>query len=163
MESVPHPQRAREGTGDGTKEENQVSLIDDYGNFMMALCVWREARGESRAAKQGVAWVIRNRFADGAAMRGIEDVVLAPHQFSSMSVTDPNSWKFPRRSQPQDWQAWIECCDVVENPGTDPTGGAIFYESFPPAMLEEVRANQSWFSLYNLTIQLGAIRFYHAS
>jgi len=137
-----------------------VSLIDDYGNFLLALAVWREARGESRAAKQGVAWAIRNRFAGGAVMRGIEDVVLAPHQFTSFSAGDPNSTKFPRRSQAQDWLAWVECCDVAENPGEDPTSGSTFYESFPPSQLDAIRATQPWFSVQKFSCQIGAIRFY---
>ena len=88
--------------------------------FALALCVWREARGESVRGKTLVAQVIANRVADPRWPNTVSEVVLQPKQFSSFNRSDPNSRKFPTEGDP----AWIEsvtAADVVlttENPIT---------------------------------------------
>lgn len=103
-----------------------------YEQFMIALCIWREARGESVEAKALVYDVIRNRSLSGgkngwpATMLG---VVLQREQFSSFDLGEPNSIAFPHPEAGGDWLAWHDCCAVVLAPGTAaaPNRGVNFY------------------------------------
>ena len=110
-----------------------------YDLFLMALCIWREARGESIDVKRAVGWVIRNR-ADHPGWWGgpsIVSVVLHPWQFSSFNRNDPNSVKFPTPSDPS-WIASLMAAQrAFDRVGPDPTGGALDYfdrsmDSNPP-------------------------------
>ncbi len=99
-----------------------------YREFMMALCIWREARGESAEGKVAVGEVIRNRAEDHKRRwpRSISEVVLQPWQFSSFNLFrmqlqnlkgwtlfkgDPNVKKFPK----EDDAAWEGCCLAARN------------------------------------------------
>jgi hypothetical protein len=93
---------------------------------------------------------------------GLVQVVLRPWQFSSFNATDPNAIKFPNEANFLDWQAFGEILAMIESPGGDPTGGAVYYESFEPAQLDAIRAKDSWFAADKMTVQLGAVRFYRA-
>lgn len=105
---------------------------------LLALCIWREARGESIAAKTGVAHVILNRCAMSPAQGfepTIEGNILKPWAFSSFMDGDPNSVKYP---EPEDQYllreldpSWTDSLAVARTPGEDPTGGAVFYFSAP--------------------------------
>lgn len=140
-----------------------MNLVADYESFVVSLAIWREARGESRAAKRGVYWVIKNRSDDKKRWpTDMVDVILQPWQFTSFAQKDPNVVKFPHRSDTVGWQAFVDCCDIVENPGEDPTSGANFYESYPEAQLETLRGRASWFAADKLVATIGSIRFYRS-
>ncbi len=134
--------------------------------FMEALCLFREARGESMPAKAAMLAVIRNRAADSQCRwpRTTIGVITQPLQFSSFNANDPNSKVWPTPGgNPGAWQAWIECCDVVTIPMTaDPTDGATNYEAMPPDKLEEFRKtpNGAWADPAKQTVQIGKTRFY---
>jgi spore germination cell wall hydrolase CwlJ-like protein len=111
-----------------------LAPIDDYyvsdPTLLLALCVWREARGEPSAAKLGVAWVVRNRCAMAPAQGFKPDVagnVLKPWAFSSFMTGDPNSRLYPG---PND-RAWRDSLAAAQSDDPDPTGGAVFYYSAP--------------------------------
>ena len=99
-----------------------MKTSDSYSNFVLALCIWREARGQSNEARRGVMNVILNRA--GLKFRGhdVISVVLWPYQFSSFNANDPNAHLLPNPKNTQDWAAWLECCDLVDTPGEDLTG-----------------------------------------
>lgn len=78
--------------------------------FLLALCVWREARGESLRGKQLVADVIRNRVNDHRWPHSYRDVVLQPKQFSAFNLGDPNAVKFPSAEDP----AWLDSLAVTD-------------------------------------------------
>ena len=102
---------------------------DFYDLFLMALCVWREARGEPMEAKRAVAWVIRNR-ADKPSWWGgpsIASVVLHPYQFSSFNRNDPNSSKLPKPDDPSWIASLMAAQDACDHVGPDPTSGAVDY------------------------------------
>lgn len=102
---------------------------DFYDLFLMALCVWREARGESMEGKRAVAWVIRNR-ADKPSWWGgpsIASVVLHPYQFSSFNHNDPNASKFPQPADPSWVASLIAAQEAAFKSAIDPTGGAVDY------------------------------------
>ncbi len=109
-------------------------LFDNYDKFLLSVCLWREARGQSDEAKRWIVHVILNRAKSGKKLwpATVPGVILQPWQFSSFNTDDPNSTKFPHPNQPADFKAYESCCKVVENPGTDPTGGAFYYHSLSP-------------------------------
>lgn len=100
-----------------------------YDLFLMSLCVWREARGETVETKRAVAWVIRNR-ADHPGWWGgpsIASVVLHPWQFSSFNRGDVNSVKWPAPADPS-WISTLMAAQRAYNRvGPDPTCGAMDY------------------------------------
>jgi N-acetylmuramoyl-L-alanine amidase len=100
---------------------------DHYDSILTALCIYREARGESREAKRGVYHVVANRTRDKRWPRIRSEVILQPGQFASFMPGDPNATVMPHWND----AAWQECCAVVDDPGADPTGGANHYHSIP--------------------------------
>lgn len=122
---------------------------------LLALCIWREARGEPYQGKLGVAWVIRNRALHPSWYgHDWEEIILKPSQFSSFNPNDPNAVKFP--GDPAKEPDWAECLsvaqDVYSNAIADPTGGAINYHA--------ISAHPDWADKMNFTVQLGNHRFY---
>lgn len=109
-------------------------------------------------ARRGVLWVVRNRAAQGFRGKGIIDVILWPGQFSSFRPLDPNSTKLPNPAYQPDWGAWQECCSLIDNPGKDPTGGALFYHSVPVGSPEW----PAWATPEKLTVKIGPFHFYRA-
>ena len=94
-----------------------------YEALLIALCVWREARGEIYEAKVAVSWCIRNRASKpGWWGTDIYSVITKPFQFSSFNAGDPNSTKFPA---PDD-AAWRDCLKT-NSEVLDPTNGATYY------------------------------------
>lgn len=95
---------------------------------MMALCVYREARGDPPHGKLAVAWVVKNRALTGhRGKHTYRDVVLDPKQFSAFNPGDPNAVIFPDHDA-----IWITClAAAVEcHLGTvDPTAGALYYHA----------------------------------
>lgn len=80
--------------------------------FMLALCVWREARGETQRGRRLVAQVIKNRVADKRWPHDYVGVILQPKQFSSFNANDPNAVQFPHVDDPQ-WASCVAAADVV--------------------------------------------------
>ena len=78
--------------------------------FTLALCVWREARGESPRGKRLVAQVVENRVQDKRWPDTYPSVVTQPWQFSAFTKTDPNATKFPSETDP----AWPECVAAAD-------------------------------------------------
>jgi N-acetylmuramoyl-L-alanine amidase len=126
-----------------------VTTAQAYDRTLHALAVWRESRGESLEAKRAVAHVILNRVRLPGFPDSISRVVLQPAQFSSFSKSDPNATKWPMPDDP----AWLECCAVVDDPGDDPTGGAVLFHS-PMTRLPK------WALPEKRTVQIGAFTFY---
>jgi hypothetical protein len=120
-----------------------------YEQWIGALCLWREARGEPLDAKRAVWHVILNRLADKRWPDDIPGVILQRKQFSSFNANDPNVSKFPAIGD----TSFQECIDVVTNPLTDPTEGANHYESCSEM------DKPSW-TKGVLYTKIGAFRFY---
>ncbi len=87
------------------------ALLD---RFLLAICIWREARGESFHGKELVAWTIVNRSMDQRHRwpATIAGVVLQPMQFSSFNAGDPNAVKFP--SGQSGMAGWEDCVTVAD-------------------------------------------------
>jgi spore germination cell wall hydrolase CwlJ-like protein len=134
-------------------------LIDQYDDMMMALCVWREARGSSSEARRWVAHVILNRMnsPSGSWPKTKAEVVLQAWQFSSFNSNDPNASKLPHKKDKADWAAFVDSCRVVDDPGEDPTSGANAYHSYGE---NQKHLWPSWADSSRLTGVVGAFKFY---
>lgn len=131
-----------------------MGAADSYQPFLTALCLWREARGQSDDARRAVLHVILNRAKAGFRGSDPASVILWPYQFSSFNPKDPNATRLPTWANLADWRAWLACCAVVDAPGDDPTGGALMYESCLPAMRPD------WATPEKQTAEIGPFRFY---
>jgi N-acetylmuramoyl-L-alanine amidase len=121
-----------------------MSYNNDYNKVLLALVVWREARGEIEAAKVGVAWTIRNRvMKPGWWGTSWISVILKPFQFSSFNHSDPNATKMPDEDD-HSWDDSLNAAYSVYTLGVnDPTGGATHYfdkslDSNPPSWAAEL-------------------------
>jgi hypothetical protein len=132
-----------------------------YDQFLLALCLFREARGSSLPALTAIYHVILNRVNDPHKRwrRTIPGVILQPLQFSSFNRDSPDQ-AFPVPPEPgtqpnPDWRAWQDCLTVVQTQLlADPTGGANCYESCAPGQLP------AWASPEKITVTVGPFRFY---
>jgi spore germination cell wall hydrolase CwlJ-like protein len=97
---------------------------------LLALCIWREARGEGMLGRRGVGCVVRNRANHGGYGPGFAGVILKPYQFSSFNVTDPNSTRWPTDGT-IDWMGCVSEAHEVIMGCDDVTNGALFYYSPP--------------------------------
>lgn len=99
---------------------------------LLALCIWREARGEGMLGKRGVAHVVCNRIAARSFFgHDVHSVILRPYQFSSFNATDPNTDKWPEETDSswQDSQAAAK--QVLSWNDPDLTASALYYFSPP--------------------------------
>lgn len=78
--------------------------------FMLALCIWREARGESMRGKRLVGQVIVNRVIDPRWPNDVSGVITQPWQFSAFNKNDPNALLFPSETD----TAWPACVRAAE-------------------------------------------------
>jgi hypothetical protein len=128
---------------------------------ILALCVWREARGEQDAGQRGVAHVCRNRtfvpfWWNGQKAGDYHAVILQPYQFSSFNWGDPNEIKWPDDNDPsflacKHNSMWVPC--GVDEDNTD--GATDYYDTsipFPPSW-----GNQAD---YENTLNTGRLRFW---
>ncbi len=137
-----------------------------YDQVLAALCLWREGRGSTVTAINGIWHVIQNRTTDTKKRwpRTISGVILEHAQFSSFSAGDPNAVKFPVEpatglpgslSSP-DWKAFQDCMAVVQTVlAADSTNGANCYESLPPEATKP-----AWADPDKITVTIGPFRFY---
>ena len=100
----------------------------------MALCVWKEARGEGNTGMEAVAYVILNRAKAWfpTLPEAIHHVVYQKNQFTSMSVpTDPEFSLMPHPNDPQYAYCDTLCTSLLANADNsavnDPTHGALYY------------------------------------
>lgn len=106
-----------------------IGCKEGWEHAILALTVWREARGEKAEAQHGVAFVVLARVArPGWWGSSIDDVVSKRWQFSSL--TDPKDVqlvKWPLVSDPS-WKAsWIAVGEVLDGVVSNPVPGADHY------------------------------------
>lgn len=146
------------------KEMEGVRVKLTYEQWLAAVCIWREARGQSMPAMHGIYQVMRNRAEDEKKRwpRSIAGVIMQRLQFSSMTAPgDANLVKFPVPPLPNvanmDWDAFTRAMLVVESPlQADNTGGANHYESCEFAGIPK----PSWAKEEKITVRLGPFNFY---
>jgi N-acetylmuramoyl-L-alanine amidase len=80
---------------------------------LLALLLWREARGESFETQRIVAWSVRNRVLRPGYWGWGRDwcsVMAHPLAYSSLTAArDPNLIEWPPALEPH----WIACCDAA--------------------------------------------------
>lgn len=92
-------------------------------DFIHALCLWREARGEGLEGMQAVSNVIRNRAQK--RRQTIYEVVTAPWQFSAVTAPgDPLLHIYPG-AEDREWKLAQEIVGIRHLP--DITNGADHY------------------------------------
>ena len=126
---------------------------NDYSQFMVALCTWREARGEMPAGHLAVARTIYNRSNDEKRRWPPEParVVLQTFQFSAVNVGDPNSVKYPDFGELAYYLAVAQTAATMAA-SVDPTGGANHY--FTTALLDTPR-EPGWYDASKVTATIG--------
>jgi len=140
----------------------------DWERYVAALCLWREARGETIEAQEWVVWTMRNRCKPGwwNPSGTLAGAVLHPYQYSSMTAPgDKQLIVFPMSKQPDGpgWvpdQAWMQCMWVVDQvlmtpEYADPSRGADSYydDSIGPpdwAMPERSRGKKGRLNFYKV-------------
>jgi N-acetylmuramoyl-L-alanine amidase len=107
---------------------------DQNDHDSMALCVWKEARGEGQEGMEAVAYVILNRAKVwySHTSEAVHAAVYAKNQFTSMSVpTDPEFHLMPHPNDPQYAYCDTLCTSLLANADNsatnDPTHGALYY------------------------------------
>lgn len=128
----------------------------DQDRLVLALTLWREARGEGLAGMVAVAWTIRNRVEDGRDKswwgEGYAGVCQRPYQFSCWNSNDPN---YPYLTGAKEIPAaefdkcQVAAQQVIEGLIPDPTGGATHYYS------TSMTKPPKWVLGATLTLQLG--------
>jgi hypothetical protein len=80
---------------------------------MLALCLWREARGETPLVRTGIAWTVKNRAAKGGWWGSdVIGVITKQWQFSSMTdPKDPQLTKWPTFADP----TYLECLELASD------------------------------------------------
>lgn len=132
-----------------------------YALMLMALCIWREARNQSREGKEAVGWVIRNRAAHpGWWGHSIVSVILKPKQFSCFNKDDIQSTKWPDEGD----GSWKDCVDaadaVMVGVATDPTGGADHYYA---TWMDDRSVPPAWAADYTFLKTIGDHKFYRSN
>lgn len=87
-----------------------ADALQALDRFLLALCVWREARGETARGKRLVAQVIKNRVADKRWPNTYDGVITQPWQFSSFNKTDANAYVFPTSTD----ASWPDCLAAAD-------------------------------------------------
>jgi N-acetylmuramoyl-L-alanine amidase len=102
---------------------------NDWYTAVLALVIWREARGEGTEGMRAVAHVIRNRVVAGAATPGDWGAVIERKwQFSSLTAPgDSQLVQWPAHPDAGFEQAMAIAARVFAGTDQDPTGGASHY------------------------------------
>lgn len=116
--------------------------------FILALVVWREARGESALGKLLVAQVVENRVRDQRWPETYVGVITQPWQFSAFNKNDPNATLFPHENDP----AWAECVAIAERVLATPTP----FTTANHYVVEALRPRPAWFDESKVVAREGA-------
>lgn len=98
-------------------EINSTREAKDFARlYLLALCIWREARGETFRGKMLVGAVIRNRVQDKRWPNTYEGVITQRLQFSAFNPGDPNAVLYPHTgllSKSAEDAAWLGCVQAA--------------------------------------------------
>lgn len=122
--------------------------------FLVALTIWREARGEGRSGMIAVAWVIKNR----ANRYKISEYATCVKRwaFSSInSADDPQLSNWPSETDTVFTMAEAISLQVGNSETPDPTGGATLYYD------DSISFPASWDkSKVQATVKIGRLNFF---
>ena len=139
---------------------------DDNDIHSMALCVWKEARGEGQDGMRAVAHVIKNRVGTAGFPPNLHEVIMQKNAFTSMSVaSDPEFNLIPPTGDTQFAYCTALCPSVLTGDDLDITDDAHYYEN-------AAAATSGWFARviagpdgygtegHSLTAHIGKQNFY---
>ena len=129
----------------------------DWYKAVLALVIWREARGEGAEGMRAVAHVIRNRvLADGIA-DDWDSVIERKWQFSSMTAPgDSQLVEWPRKPDASFDLAMDIAHKVCEGWDSDLTGGATHYANLS-------LCDPAWAHTLQQTAKIGNHTFFRAA
>jgi spore germination cell wall hydrolase CwlJ-like protein len=126
-----------------------------YFKALLALVIWREARGEGHTGMRAVAHVIRNRVLATHLPFQWDDVIERRLQFSSITAPgDPMLVQWPKQPDAQFEDAMQIAESVYNSSDEDPTGGATMY-----ANLHVCHPDWNWSKLTQTAV-IGAHTFF---
>lgn len=138
-------------------EAQEAMTWADYEIFLLALCAWREARGEGLDGMVAVMHVVRNRC--WAWHKGWQRAITEHGQFSSMSVVgDSQTITWPEAGDVSFGIAMAQAAAVHNGAGDDPTNGALYYWNPLTATSEWFRSNIATKRV--MTAQIGKHQFF---
>lgn len=119
--------------------------------LIIPITMWREARGLGESGMQAVYHVIHNRALNPQFSKDMdmEKVCLRAHQFSCWNSADPQRDKYPT----EDDDAFMIAKEITEDPGKDPTNGALYYYDVSIQL-------PNWAIGKQQTARVGSLRFY---
>jgi spore germination cell wall hydrolase CwlJ-like protein len=127
-----------------------------YEEALLALLVWREARGELHLAKVAVAFSVLNRVQHPKWWgNSIGAVIAKKWQYSSMAAPgDPNLIQYPLSQDLSFLDSMSAVNAAMANDAINPISGAdSYYDVSIPA--------PAWATPERFVKQIGAIRFYN--
>ena len=130
-----------------------AGAAEDQGSaYCLALAMYFEARSEGREAMEAVGWVVLNRV---AAPRFPDTVCGVVTQGQKNGPCQFSWWCDERSNVPTEKAAWAQSLALAEkmlaNPGTDPTGQALFFH--------DTTVEPDWTGLQRIS-QIGVHIFY---
>ncbi len=105
-------------------------IYDTDDLHSLALCVWKEARGEGRDGMRAVAHVIANRAAHwyGDQEGSVHHAVYGKNQFTSMSVPSDPEFNLEPKDDDAEFSYCVELApQVLDGTDSDNTNGALYY------------------------------------
>jgi len=126
----------------------------DWYKALLALVVWREARGEPLEGKLAVANVIRNRVEATHLPDQWDSIMERKWQFSSLTAPEDGMLvQWPIHSDP----TWVDSMNVADRVftlgGCDNTNGATQYANLDVC-------NPAWAHTMTLTVKIGHHSFF---
>lgn len=101
---------------------------DDDDMKSLALCAWKEARGEGVYGMQAVMWVCVNRSQAPGFPKSLHDVIYGKNQFTSMSRPDDPQFNLAPPENDTSWLgALVVANQVLQGVLQDVTRGAQYY------------------------------------
>jgi len=100
-----------------------LTIGEGWVNALVALVVWREARGRPEEEIRGILWSMANRVkAKYHGQTGWVEVVTAPAQYSSIPwmnlqgkvIADANGFTWPKPGNPE-WPKYEICFNLASN------------------------------------------------
>lgn len=96
---------------------------------LLALCMWREARGEGLEGMTAVGLVIQNRVRRWN--QSWSSVIVGKNQFSSMTVPGDSQLVVWPTNETLFQQAYMKAWDIFKGECPDITNGALYYAYLP--------------------------------
>lgn len=125
-----------------------------YDLFLLALVMWREARGEGPDGMRAVGHVILNRAHDWG--QTLYQAIIGRNQFSSITVLgDSQTVLWPLPNDP----VFALAAEVYNGTSPDPTGGACYYANESVITSEWYRQHIIEDAAHPVTVVLGKHTF----